>query len=232
MKKSIYIFVCTFFLVSMLSCAKGFKGSGISELKTDKEKTGYAVGQNIGNSLREAKGHISMEALVAGMNDAMDKRKALLTREEANALMASLGKKITEENRKKAEINLAKGIKYLKANRKKKGVVETPSGLQYKVIQKGSGRIPTADDTVKVHYRGSLIDGTEFDSSYSRNEPTVFNVGRVIAGWTEALQLMPEGSKYLLTIPSNLAYGENPSGKEIGPNSVLIFEVELLEILK
>jgi FKBP-type peptidyl-prolyl cis-trans isomerase FklB len=148
--------------------------------------------------------------------------------EEANAILEAFIGKLNEN---KGAGNLEEGLKFLAENKKKQGVIELPSGLQYEVLNEGAGEIPTANDQVKCHYHGTLIDGTIFDSSVQRNQPAVFPVNGVIQGWVEALQLMSTGSKWRLFIPSQLAYGSNGAGAAIGPNSTLIFDVELLEII-
>jgi FKBP-type peptidyl-prolyl cis-trans isomerase FklB len=144
--------------------------------------------------------------------------------------MGAMQQRAQQQQAEQAKKNKAAGEAFLKANKEKEGVIELPSGLQYKVIQQGKGKIPTADDTVVVNYRGTLTDGTEFDSSYKRNEPVTFKVDKVIPGWQEVLKLMPVGSKWEVVIPSKLAYGEQGAGRFIGPNETLIFDVELLKI--
>jgi len=199
------------------------------ELKTDQEKNGYSVGYDIGRSLQRQLADVDAESMARGLKDAMNGIAPVLPDEEIQQRFATVrqesAKKIVEKNKKDGEAFLAK-------NKGAKGVKTTASGLQYKVITAGKGKRPTAEDTVTVNYRGTLIDGTEFDSSYKRNQPATFPVKGVIAGWTEALPLMKEGSKWILYIPANLAYGERGAGHMIGPNSTLIFEVELLSIGK
>jgi len=199
------------------------------ELKTDQEKNGYSVGYDIGRSLQRQLADVDAESMARGLKDAMGGVAPALPDQEIQQRFATVrqesAKKIVEKNKKDGEAFLAK-------NKGEKGVKTTVSGLQYKVITAGKGKQPTAEDTVTVNYRGTLIDGTEFDSSYKRNQPATFPVKGVIAGWTEALPLMKEGSKWMLYIPANLAYGERGAGNMIGPNSTLIFEVELLSIGK
>jgi len=199
------------------------------ELKTDQEKNGYSVGYDIGRSLQKQLADVDAESMARGLKDAMTGVTPALPDQEIQQRFATVrqesAKKIVEKNKKDGEAFLAK-------NKAEKGVKTTASGLQYKVITAGKGKQPTAEDTVTVNYRGTLIDGTEFDSSYKRNQPATFPVKGVIAGWTEALPLMKEGSKWMLYIPANLAYGERGAGNMIGPNSTLIFEVELLSIGK
>jgi FKBP-type peptidyl-prolyl cis-trans isomerase FklB len=177
---------------------------------------------------------LNTEAVVQGMKDAAAGATPLMSPQEMNKTLVELKNKIVaaqqEERKKAGEKNLAEGKAFLAENAKKEGVKTLPSGLQYKAIKEGDGPMPKATDTVTVHYRGSLIDGTEFDSSYSRNQPATFPANGVIKGWTEALQLMKTGAKWELFIPPDLAYGERGAGQVIGPNSTLIFEVELLSI--
>ena len=177
---------------------------------------------------------INPDALAAAMKDIFAGAKPQLTDEEVQQVMQDFQKKMMAKQMAAREEGLAKnkgeGEKFLAENKKKEGVKTTASGLQYKVIKDGTGKTPKATDTVKTHYRGTLINGTEFDSSYKRGEPAEFPVNGVIKGWTEALQLMKEGAKWQLFIPSNLAYGERGAGQAIGPNATLIFDIELLDI--
>ena len=201
-----------------------------NELKTARERQSYAIGLQLGNSLKEIKDYINFSVAVQGMEDNFRDKKLLLTQEEVMKEMMAFSKKMQEKQMKIMEELKKKGEAFLAENKKKKGVITTKSGLQYIVLRKGKGKKPKATDQVKVHYKGTLIDGTEFDSSYKRGEPVAFPVNQVIPGWTEALQLMTVGSKYRLFIPSDLAYGERGGGRQIGPNAMLIFEVELLSI--
>lgn len=200
-----------------------------AELKTDAEKNGYSVGYDVGRSVRTQLGDVDMDAMIRGLKDAMGGAPSALSDQEMQQRFVTMRQeaaaKIADKNKKDGEAFLAK-------NKGEKGVKTTASGLQYKVITAGRGPQPKPGDTVTVNYRGTLIDGTEFDSSYKRGQPATFPLQGVIAGWTEALQLMKEGSKWMLYIPSNLAYGERGAGPLIGPNSTLIFEVELLSIKK
>jgi FKBP-type peptidyl-prolyl cis-trans isomerase len=177
--------------------------------------------------------NINPDVLLKGVQDAMATSEPLLTRQEMRNVLADLQKKIikAQEEKVKAEAqkNLTEGEVFLAENLKKQGVKALPSGLQYKVITEGSGKKPQANDTVTVHYRGTLIDGTEFDSSQGRGKPATFRADRVIAGWKEALKMMKEGAKWQLFVPPQLGYGERSTGR-IGPNSVLIFEIELISI--
>jgi FKBP-type peptidyl-prolyl cis-trans isomerase len=204
-------------------------------LKTQKEKASYAIGMNIGKNLKRDSVEVDPAVLYRALKDAYSGSKLLLTDEEAKSALTTLQTEVRakEEAKTKAAAveNKKTGEAFLAANKTKEGVVTLPSGLQYKIIKEGTGPKPTAEDTVLCHYRGTLVDNTEFDSSYKRGEPLKIPVGGVIKGWTEAIQLMPVGSKWQLFIPSDLAYGERGApGSPIGPNSTLVFEVELISI--
>jgi FKBP-type peptidyl-prolyl cis-trans isomerase FklB len=203
-------------------------------LKDAKEKASYALGLNLGNTLRKQSVEIDPNILLQGLKDAMAGGKTLMSEDEARVALAQLQQDLRgkQEGKMKraAETNKEEGEGFLATNKTKEGVVTLPSGLQYKVLTPGSGRKPALSDTVVCNYRGTLINGTEFDSSYKRGEPATFPVGGVIKGWTEALQLMPVGSKWQLFIPAELAYGEHGIGTDIGPNATLIFEVEMISI--
>jgi FKBP-type peptidyl-prolyl cis-trans isomerase FklB len=168
--------------------------------------------------------------VLAGLKDALSGKQPALSEKEMQETMEAWSKQMEDKQKAVGEKNVADGVKFLAENKSKSGVKTTASGLQYKVIKEGSGAQPKVTDTVTVHYRGTLINGTEFDSSYKRGQPASFPVNGVIKGWTEALQLMKAGSKYQLFIPSSLAYGERAAGADIAPNSTLIFEVELLDV--
>ena len=202
-------------------------------LNTEKEKASYAIGMNIGKNLadnmKKQDVDVSKDLLLRGLKDGLDGNKPLMTDEEAQAVLTSFQKHVHEE---KVAKNTNAGEAFLTANKAKPGVVALPSGLQYKVITAGNGPKPTINDAVICNYKGTLIDGTEFDSSYKRGKPATIPVGRVIKGWTEALQLMPVGSTWQLFIPPSLAYGEQgTNGGPIGPAETLVFEVQLLSIL-
>ena len=204
-------------------------------LKTQKEKASYAIGMNIGKNLKRDSVEIDTAVFYRALKDALTGNKLLLTDDEAKAALTTLQTEVRakEEAKTKAAAveNKKTGDAFLTANKSKEGVVTLPSGLQYKILKAGTGPKPAAEDTVLCHYRGTLIDNTEFDSSYKRGEPLKIPVGGVIKGWTEAIQLMPVGSKWQLFIPSDLAYGERGApGSPIGPNSTLVFEVELISI--
>ena len=206
-----------------------------SVFKTELDKVSYIIGTQIAQSIKKQGVEVNFEPLMLGLKDVLEGNTLKLTQEETKKVYSAFQQRMREqraaEMQKQATENLAKGTAFLEANKTKEGVKVLPSGLQYKVIKEGTGDIPTANDKVKTHYRGRLIDGTEFDSSYKRNEPAEFGVTGVIKGWTEALQLMKTGAKWELYIPADLAYGTR-GRPSIPPNSVLIFEIELLEIVK
>ncbi len=203
-------------------------------LTTPKDKFSYALGMNLGTSLHRQSVPVDPNILARGLKDSLAGGKTLLTEEQAKAALTEvqneMRKKQQEQMKEAGETNKKEGEAFLAANKSKDGVVVLPSGLQYKILTAGTGPKPAASDTVVCNYRGTLINGTEFDSSYKRGQPATFPINGVIKGWTEALALMPVGSKWQLFIPSELAYGERAPGPEIGPNSTLIFEVELLSI--
>lgn len=203
-------------------------------LTTSKDKFSYALGMNLGTSLHKQSVAVDPNILLRGLKDALAGGKTALTEDQARAALMQ----VQEDVRKKqqalmqqaGEAARKEGEAFLATNKSNDGVVTLPSGLQYKILTQGTGPKPTASDSVVCNYRGTLIDGTEFDSSYKRGEPATFPISGVIKGWTEALQLMPVGSKWQLFVPSDLAYGERSPAPEIGPDSTLIFEVELLSI--
>ncbi|MCH9798624.1 MAG: FKBP-type peptidyl-prolyl cis-trans isomerase [Betaproteobacteria bacterium] len=200
------------------------------KLETLDQRLSYIVGENMAHQLKNDGIELDTNAFAMAVADVAAGNAPRLSEADKRSAIEEI-QKISEERQKaKHAANIAEGAAYLEANSKKDGVITTDSGLQYKSLAKGDGKKPTKSDTVKVHYKGTLIDGTPFDSSYDRGEPAVFPVGGVIAGWTEALQLMNVGDKFELTIPSDLAYGPNGSGQAIGPNATLVFEVELLGI--
>jgi len=203
--------------------------------KDDKDKVSYSMGVDMGRNLQKQGIDVDPDVLVEGLKDGMAGGPLKMTDEEMQATMTAfiqvMKDKMATKQKEQGTDNKAKGEAYLEENKKKDGWITTPSGLQYKVITTGTGDKPKATDTVVTQYRGTTIDGTEFDSSYKRNEPAEFPVNEVIPGWTEALQMMPVGSKWQLAIPASLAYGEN-APPQIGPNSVLLFDIELLGIKK
>ena len=227
MKRSLVIIMCV-----LLAAVTAF-GEGKQALTTQKEKLSYAIGIDMGTSLKKNSIDVDPDVVYKGIKDALSGGSRLMTEQEIKDTIQMAQKELMAKQQEKmktlAEKNKKEGEEFLAANKTKPGVKSLPDGLQYKVITDGTGKMPKATDTVTVNYKGMLIDGTEFDSSYKRNAPSTFPVTGVIKGWTEALQLMKEGSKWELFIPSDLAYGERGGGP-IGPNAVLIFEVELLSI--
>jgi FKBP-type peptidyl-prolyl cis-trans isomerase FklB len=203
-------------------------------LKTPAQKFSYAIGMRMGQSFHKQSVPVDSAIMARGVRDAMAGGKTLLTDEEAQAAIGEVQKEVQMKMQAKAKeednVNKKTGEDFLAANKGKDGVVALPSGLQYKILTTGKGPMPTASDTVECNYRGTLISGKEFDSSYKRGQAATFPVSGVIKGWTEALQLMPVGSKWQLFIPPDLAYGERGAGGDIGPGETLIFEVELLSI--
>jgi len=205
-----------------------------TEIRDENDRIGYSIGYQIGGDFKRQGVDLKSDLVVQGMRDAVQGAKPLLTPEEMNRTLVELKRKVTaaqqEERKMAAEKSRAGGEAFLAENARKEGVVTLPSGLQYKILKDGAGASPQATDNVTVHYRGTLIDGTEFDSSHKRNQPATFRVNGVIRGWTEALQMMKPGAKWQLFIPAKLAYGERGAGSTIPPNSTLIFEVELLKV--
>ena len=228
MKLRLVVAVGILFFVSHVSAGEN------PVLKSSKEKMSYIIGMDIGNNFKKQSIDIDPDILLKGMKDALAGKKALLSEEEiretTTAFQKEMRVKQEEIAKKLGEKNKKEGEAFLAENKKKEGVKTLPSGLQYKVIKAGKGKKPKSSDTVTVNYKGTLIDGTEFDSSYRRGQPATFLVSGVIKGWTEALQLMEEGSKWQLFVPPNLAYGDRGAGLTIGPNATLIFEVELISI--
>jgi FKBP-type peptidyl-prolyl cis-trans isomerase FklB len=204
------------------------------ELKDQKDKESYSLGYQFGKNLKFQEVDINLDVYTSGIKDALGGKESQMSQEEIRTTISDLQKRITAERQKelkeKAAKNLEESKKFLPENQKKEGVKTLPSGLQYKVLAEGTGKTPKATDNVTVHYRGTLIDGKEYDSSYKMDKPAIFQVNGVIPGWTEALQLMKEGSKWQLFIPPELAYGERGTGSRIPPNSTLIFEVELISV--
>lgn len=205
-------------------------------LNTDSEKLGYAIGMNIGINMKRQNLDADNEQILAGLKSALSGEETLLSETEMAQVLTAYQQRMQQQQMAEmaaaAEENANKATVYLAANGSKENVVTLPSGLQYREITEGTGAAPKADSTVEVHYKGTLIDGTEFDSSYTRGEPATFPVGGVIPGWTEALQLMKEGAKWELVVPPSLAYGDRGAPPVIPPNSALIFEVELLKIIQ
>jgi FKBP-type peptidyl-prolyl cis-trans isomerase len=204
-------------------------------LKDEKAKNSYALGMNIGHTVKLQPMDLDQAAFIQGMKDVLAGGKTLLTEDEMAAALAVLQTEMNAKAAEKAKVvgetNKTEGAAFLAANKTKDGIVTLPSGLQYKILKAGTGPKPTAADTVICNYRGTLLDGSEFDSSYKRGQPATFPVGRVIKGWQEAIQMMPVGSKWQLFIPGEMAYADHPPpGSGIGPNATLIFDVELISI--
>jgi FKBP-type peptidyl-prolyl cis-trans isomerase FklB len=199
------------------------------QLKDQKEKVSYSIGLNIGFNLGRQNVQVNPDVLAAGIKDAIAGKPQLNT-DQVKEVMATFEKDMQQKQKAAGEKNASEGVKFLEENKKKEGVKATASGLQYKVLKEGTGPQPKETDTVTVNYRGTLINGTEFDSSYKRGQPATFPLNGVIKGWTEGLQLMKTGSKYQFFVPPNLAYGDRNVGPDIAPNSTLIFEVELIGV--
>ncbi|MGH8094455.1 MAG: FKBP-type peptidyl-prolyl cis-trans isomerase [Chthoniobacterales bacterium] len=228
MKNCLLICAASLFIAPLALAAE-------TQLKDQKDKVSYAIGLDIGGTLKRQLIDVNEDLLSAGIKDGLSGNKPLLTEDQVKEVMGTFQKDMMEKQataRKAAgEKNAAEGKKFLEENKKKEGVKTTASGLEYKVLKEGTGATPKANDTVKVNYRGTTIDGKEFDSSYKRGQPATFPVNRVIKGWTEGLQLMKAGSKYQFFVPADLAYGERGAGSDIGPESTLIFDVELLDVV-
>lgn len=203
-------------------------------LETREQRLSYGIAYNLGQRMQSDSVPMDVDAFAAGLRDALEGKAPQMAPEEIQAEMQAYQQEMMAEQEAQQEAiasaNLAAAEAFLAENAQKEGVIVTESGLQYKVLEAGDGPLPTTEDRVEVHYRGTLLDGSEFDSSYKRGQPVTFGVTQVIAGWTEALQLMPVGSKYELYIPPELAYGPGGAGQLIGPNAALVFEVELLSI--
>jgi|TARA_B100001094_G_scaffold21414_1_gene18082 FKBP-type peptidyl-prolyl cis-trans isomerase len=227
--KYFYSIVMIFFTIG---CGSETKQKSISTLSTFKDSTSYALGADLGSNLKQQGVEIDYDVFMAGITDAMlDGDLVKLDQKQRRSVMASLQQSIRDKAKEEGETNLLKADEFLDKNKADNSdVKETPTGLQYRVLREGDGDSPVAEDRVKVHYAGKLIDGTEFDSSYERGDPTEFGLNQVIKGWTEGLQLMKVGAKYEFFIHPNIAYGARPR-PTIPANSVLIFEVELLDIV-
>lgn len=217
----IALFLCCISVMFAVSCT--------ASLNSDNAKVSYGIGTQFANDMKNRGMDVDMKAFNLAVEDVSKGKKNRLTDEELRTAFQKVSEEMIKKQMDKAKENSKIGENYLQKNKGKEGVKVTASGLQYKVLKEGTGVNPKATDMVKVHYRGTLIDGTEFDSSYKRNQPAEFQLNQVIPGWTEGLQLMKVGSKYQLTIPGNLAYGER-GNQGIPGNSVLIFEVELLDV--
>ena len=225
-----FILTATILLIAIQTSISAPKVS----LKTDEERVSYAIGVSIGDNFKRQSVAIKLENIMAGIRDGLSGKKIQMTQTEMQTTMEKFSEKMRAKMSKKSDQQATKNLKdgqnFLKRNKLKKSVKALPSGLQYEILRKGKGVHPKLSDRVEAHYRGTLLNGEEFDSSYSRGKPSTFPLNGVIKGWTEALQLMSVGSKWKLFIPPNLAYGKRGAGAKIGPNATLIFEVELLKI--
>ena len=225
--KYIFLILITAFLVN---CSSESPRKSISTLSTFKDSTSYSLGADLGDNLKRQNVEIDFDVFMAGLMDGMETGMVKLDQKQRRAVMANLQKSIRDKSKLEAEGNLKTAEEFLEKNKNNKDIKETPSGLQYRVINEGEGSSPKKEDKVKVHYVGKLLDGSEFDNSLDRGEPTEFGLTQVIKGWTEGLQLMNKGAKYELFIHPKMAYGARPR-PQIPGNSLLIFEVELIEII-
>jgi FKBP-type peptidyl-prolyl cis-trans isomerase FklB len=227
MNKKVLALAACFSIVTLFSC-QGQKGKPSVNLKSTADSVAYAIGISIGTNMKkDGLDSLNLEVLKVAIQSAIKGDSLAMDQAQSQSVIQSyLGAKAKQ----KGEANIAKGKKFLAENKKKPGVVELPDGLQYQVITEGTGPMPTINDTVVVHYHGTLIDGTVFDSSVEKGQPITYPVAQFIKGWTEALQMMKVGSKYKLFVPSDLAYGDRSGGPKIEPNSTLIFDMELIAI--
>ncbi len=225
-------FALVFSLFALGACQSR---TGNASLETDDQKASYGIGHQMGSQLIPAGSHLDLDAFLAGIRDGVDEKDPAVPEAEIQAALQVLNQAIQDEEMGRmaaeGEANAAEGTAFLAENATKDGVMVTESGLQYEVIREGEGPLPTPEDQVSIHYKGTLVDGTQFDSSYDRGQPATFGVDGVIPGFSEGLQLMPVGSHFRFFIPSDIGYGPNGSGRDIGPNATLIFEVEMLEII-
>lgn len=230
--------VATIFVMSLvwLACSIQDGGAKALQLRTDEDSLSYVLGMDVGDYIKTLEAEVNVPVFTRGITDRVKGREPVLTQEQIAAIKKAFSMRMQASATEKAEALSAKNRKasdeFLAANKAKKGVVTTASGLQYEVVKKGSGPKPGPKDSVEVHYRGMLVDGTEFENSSKRGKPVAFPVTGVLAGWAEGLQLMNIGSVYRLVLPPHLAHGERGAGRDIGPNATLIFEVELLGIKK
>ena len=224
-----------FSLIGLFALSACQSQTGTASLDTEDQKASYGIGIQMGGQLGPAESHLDMDAFLAGVRDGMAGNDPAVPEEELQVALQALNQTIMEEESQRmaaeAETNAAEGTAFLAENASKEGVMVTESGLQYEVIMEGDGAAPGPEDQVSIHYRGTLLDGTQFDSSYDRGQPATFGVTGVIPGFSEGLQLMTVGSHFRLFIPSDIGYGPNGSRPTIGPNATLIFEVEMLEII-
>ena len=230
--KFLSVFLIFLFLLTSCEKIKSFmEKQNSAEVQTEEEKMSYMLGYILTENTKKSEANLQSAAFLQGVKDSINNQKPVLEQQEIEAIHKQIQKKaLLEKQKQEGEKNKMEGQKFLEKNKNKEGVKVTESGLQYEVLTEGKGKAPTAENTVEVHYRGTLIDGTEFDSSYKRKASISFPLNGVIKGWTEGLQLMKEGSKYKFYIPPELAYGERGAGQSIPPHATLIFEVELLKV--
>ena len=221
---------CTIAVLGVLLLAGSLNAQENQSLKTQKQKLSYIIGMDIGQHFKSQSMDIDQAALARGIRDGLSGAKSVLTDQEIRETMTAFQKDMMAKRQALGEKNKKEGEAFLAENKKKPGVITLPSGLQYKILKAGTGKKPKPTDTVTVNYKGTLIDGTEFDSSYQRGKPATFPLSGIIPGWREALTLMQEGAKWEIYVPPNLAYGERGSGTIIGPNATLIFQIELVSI--
>ncbi|MFQ5743906.1 MAG: FKBP-type peptidyl-prolyl cis-trans isomerase [Acidobacteriota bacterium] len=236
MRKFCVLAALLLFISATAACGRGGAQVTAGDLESVQDKASYGAGLNLGRNIRQQGGEVDIDILAQGLRDGLAGSEPLLSDEELQRALGQYQQELAarkrEANSGLAAANKAEGEAFLETNGQRQGIVTLPSGLQYEVIEEGTGASPTATDRVTVHYTGTLIDGTVFDSSRQRGQPATFPLDKVIPGWTEGLQLMKVGSSYKFYIPAELAYGENPPSPTIGPNASLIFEVELLSIEK
>jgi FKBP-type peptidyl-prolyl cis-trans isomerase FklB len=221
-------------ILGAMMASQSLEAQDTKSISTKRQKISYGIGLDMGRTIRQQEASVDLDALVKGLKDGVSNTAPVVPESELQALLEVYAKEMMEKQAAKAkdqgDKNRKAGEAFLVENKKKGGVTTLPNGIQYRILKEGSGPKPTKDKTVVCHYRGTLIDGTEFDSSYKRNEPATFPLGRVIQGWQEVFPLMPVGSKWEVVIPAALAYGERGAGGMIGPNATLVFEIELVAI--
>jgi FKBP-type peptidyl-prolyl cis-trans isomerase len=236
LRKSGFTLVISFAFLAACQSQGGDGLGGSASLDTEGQKASYGIGHQMGSQLAPAEGHIDLSAFLAGVRDGMAGNDPAVPQDQIEVALQTLNEVVREEETQRREAegekNSAEGEAFLAENASKEGVIVTESGLQYEVLREGEGVTPSPEDRVSIHYKGTLLDGTQFDSSYDRGQPATFGVTGVIPGFSEGLQLMNVGSHYRFFIPSEIGYGPNGSGRVIGPNATLVFEVELLEIVE
>ena len=234
-KRIIFTLMIMIIIVLFTQCKKGLTDTiSQNNIKLDSQKTkvSYIIGYDIGKNMKRSNLELDYDTFLTGLKEAMNAKESRITQEDQQKIMTAFQDEMQKKQLEEAEKSKKKNADWLDKNKKNKDIIVLPSGLQYRIITEGKGEKPKATDTVKTHYTGKLIDGTVFDSSVERGEPAEFPVNGVIRGWQEALQLMPVGSKWELFVPAELGYGPRGTGDKIGPNATLIFEIELLEVVK